>query len=421
MARFVHTSAIAITDQLRPIASDFGSGGGALAIDWMRMSPYPAAGSFTSRVFDAGSNVGWQQLSADQVQPAGTSTGFEVRSGNVAAPDASWSSFVPVSGGAINLTGRYLQYRASLQTSDSGLSPTLRSVTLSYGAAPVDNTAPTITARTPLNNATNVTIGSSVSATFSEPMDAATITPASVTLRAAGAGSDVPAAVSYAGGVASLVPNAPLAYNTVYTATVAASVADLAGNQLGSADSWSFTTEAAPLSTLTDTSLADFGAGSFSNTYLADGSGGEVILAPTVGAEFGGSSLPAGWSAKPAPWTAGGNYTVAGGQLSVNGTMVGTTATFTPGHSLEFVATFGAAASQHVGFVADLAFNNPWVIISTGGAGNGVFARSNTNQAGVSLGLVCSGRRTDTGLTGLPRASTSTSTESRSPRRPFPR
>ena len=92
-------------------------------------------------------------------------------------------------------------------------------------------------------------------------MDAATITAASVTLRATGAGSDVPAAVTYAAGVASLVPNAPLAYNTVYTATVAASVADLAGNQLGTAATWSFTTEAAPLSTLTDTSLADFGAG----------------------------------------------------------------------------------------------------------------------------------------------------------------
>ena len=121
---------------MRPIASDFGAGGGALSVDWMRMSPYPAAGSFTSRVFDAGSSVGWQQLSADQVHPAATSTGFEVRSGNVAVPDASWSSFVPVSAGAINLTGRYLQYRATLQTSDSGLSPTLRSVTLSYGAAP---------------------------------------------------------------------------------------------------------------------------------------------------------------------------------------------------------------------------------------------------------------------------------------------
>ena len=106
-------------------------------------------------------------------------------------------------------------------------------MTVSYGAAPVDTTAPTITARTPLDSATAVTIDSSVSATFSEPMDAATITAASVTLRAAGAGSDVPAAVDYAAGVASLVPNAPLAYNTVYTATVAASVADLAGNQLG--------------------------------------------------------------------------------------------------------------------------------------------------------------------------------------------
>ena len=91
-----HTSAIAITDQLRPIASDFGAGGGALAIDWMRMSPYPAAGSFTSRVFDAGSTVGWQQLSADELHPVNTSLGFEVRSGNVAVPDASWSSFVPV-------------------------------------------------------------------------------------------------------------------------------------------------------------------------------------------------------------------------------------------------------------------------------------------------------------------------------------
>ncbi len=312
----VAAHSVSFTENLRPAASD-ANPSGALSVDWMRMSPYPAAGSFTSRVFDAGSSVGWQQLSADQVHPAATSTGFEVRSGNVAVPDASWSSFVPVSAGAINLTGRYLQYRATLQTSDSGLSPTLRSVTLSYGAAPVDNTPPTITARTPLDGATDVTIDSSVSATFSEPMDAATITAASVTLRAAGAGSDVPATVDYAAGVASLVPDAPLAYNTVYTATVAASVADLAGNQLGTDATWSFTTEAAPLSTLTDTSLADFGAGTFSNTYLADESGGEVILAPTVGAEFGGSSLPAGWTQNPTPWASGGTVSVSGGQMAL--------------------------------------------------------------------------------------------------------
>ena len=132
-------------------------------------------------------------------------------------------------------------------------------------------------------------------------------------------------------GVASLVPNAPLAYNTVYTATVAASVADLAGNQLGTAATWSFTTEPAPLSTLTDTSLADFGAGTFSNTYLADESGGEVILAPSVGAEFGGSSLPAGWTQNPTPWASGGTVSVSGGQMALDGRAAcATNATFGP-------------------------------------------------------------------------------------------
>ena len=43
---------------------------------------------------------------------------------------------MPVTGGAFSLTGRYLQYRATLQTTDSGLSPTLRSVTVSYGPPP---------------------------------------------------------------------------------------------------------------------------------------------------------------------------------------------------------------------------------------------------------------------------------------------
>ena len=75
---------------------------------------------FTSRVFDAGSNVSWQQLTADELHPVNTSLGFEVRSGNVAVPDASWSSFVPVSGGTFALSGRYLQYRAALADRQCG-------------------------------------------------------------------------------------------------------------------------------------------------------------------------------------------------------------------------------------------------------------------------------------------------------------
>ena len=101
------------------------------------MSPYPAAGSFTSRVFDAGSSVGWQQLSADQVHPAATS--IRLRGAQRQRGGARCQLEQLRAGharGAINLTGRYLQYRATLQTSDSGLSPTLRSVTAQLRRGP---------------------------------------------------------------------------------------------------------------------------------------------------------------------------------------------------------------------------------------------------------------------------------------------
>ena len=141
-----------------------------------------------------------------------------------------------------------------------------------------------------------------------------------------------------------------------------------------------------PAALLRDTTVVDFEAGTHEGTATTNTSGGEVTLAPEVGAEFDGTALPSGWSANPAPWTTGGDYSVAGGRLSVDGTMVATDAAFGPGRSLEFVATFGAAASQHVGFVGDANFNDPWVLVSTGSSGNGVYARSNTNQAGISLG-----------------------------------
>src|SRR5207245_4509363 len=85
-------------------------------------------------------------------------------------------------------------------------------------------------------------------ATFSKPIAAATITTATFTLRAAGAAADVPATVTLnaAGTIATLTPTSPLTAGTVYTATVAATVADTIGTPLGTASVWSFTTSAAP-------------------------------------------------------------------------------------------------------------------------------------------------------------------------------
>ena len=68
----VHTENVTIGANLRPIASDFNNGGGALVLDWMRLGPYPGSGAFISRVLDGGSNADWQQLTSTLDLPPGT-------------------------------------------------------------------------------------------------------------------------------------------------------------------------------------------------------------------------------------------------------------------------------------------------------------------------------------------------------------
>ena len=48
---------VTIATNMRPIASDYNTGGAAVVVDWMRMSPYAAGGTFTSRVLDGGASV----------------------------------------------------------------------------------------------------------------------------------------------------------------------------------------------------------------------------------------------------------------------------------------------------------------------------------------------------------------------------
>ena len=92
----VATHAIAIAGPLRPLASDFTVGSGSVSVDWIRMSPYAAAGTFVSRVFDATQAVDWGGLSWTTETPAGTSVAFFARHGDTPLPDASWSAFAPV-------------------------------------------------------------------------------------------------------------------------------------------------------------------------------------------------------------------------------------------------------------------------------------------------------------------------------------
>jgi len=131
-----------------------------------------------------------------------------------------------------------------------------------------DTVPPRIVSRSPAAGATAVSPALPVTLTFSELMNAATITTATVRLRAAGASSDVAATLTYTGSTATLTPSAVLNGNTTYQVTVAGTITDTSGNPLGSNATWSFTTATLILS-FGDTTAADFGAGTTgANTYL---------------------------------------------------------------------------------------------------------------------------------------------------------
>jgi len=106
----------------------------------------------------------------------------------------------------------------------------------------VDTTPPSVTSTSPEANATGVAVDTVITATFSEAMDASTITTGSFTL------DGISGSISYGSGTytATFTPSADLAYSTTYTATLSTAITDTAGNPLASAYSWSFTTTSAP-------------------------------------------------------------------------------------------------------------------------------------------------------------------------------
>jgi predicted small lipoprotein YifL len=101
----------------------------------------------------------------------------------------------------------------------------------------LDMTPPAVTAVTPAVGAASVAGNVAPSATFSEPVDPATIT---FTLSAGGA--DIPCTMSYSGTTAIITPSSNLKKNTLHTARVSAGVRDLAGNAMPNDYFWSFTT-----------------------------------------------------------------------------------------------------------------------------------------------------------------------------------
>ena len=107
-------------------------------------------------------------------------------------------------------------------------------------------TPPTVTSVTPTNGSTLICPNAAVvTATFSKPMNPATLTTTSFTLTSSGA--NVSGTVSYVAAtmIATFTPAAALAASTPYTATITTAAQDQFGNGLATNFVWTFTTSPA--------------------------------------------------------------------------------------------------------------------------------------------------------------------------------
>ena len=105
-----------------------------------------------------------------------------------------------------------------------------------------DTIPPVVTALAPVPGTQDVPVTARITIRFSEPINPATVGPASFLVRE---GSDsVPGAYAFGDSTASFVPEDNLAYRATYSVTVTRGIRDPAGNQLARDTAWGFLTAA---------------------------------------------------------------------------------------------------------------------------------------------------------------------------------
>jgi hypothetical protein len=118
----------------------------AITLELIDNSAYQASGTYTSSVFDNGSQQKFGKINWSEALPGGGTIGVKVRSGDTASPDATWTNWVTVTNNQeINeLTDdnvparkigekRYIQYQATLATTDSAKTPVIDDVFIEVG------------------------------------------------------------------------------------------------------------------------------------------------------------------------------------------------------------------------------------------------------------------------------------------------
>jgi hypothetical protein len=254
-------------------------------------------------------------------------------------------------------------------------------------AAAVVVVPPTVTSTVPLKGATGVPLNQIVSATFSVPMNPATINGTTFSLTGPGA-TAVAGLVAYAavGNTLTFTPTANLAPSTLFTATITTGAQDLAGIGLAANYVWTFTTGTAvvviapeivstvPVNTATNVALNQAVSATFTEamnpltittgTFLLSGPGGTAV-AGTVSYDavnFIATLTPTASLTATSGYTA----TVTNGVTNLAGTPLGTTGapnpwTFTTGAAVVPPIVLGPTITLFGGFGGTAGMTNQGV------------------------------------------------------------
>ena len=164
--------------------------------------------------------------------------------------DARTATFTPTAPGALLASGSLFTAKLSTQASDLAGNALAANSQWSFTTGNAgDSIAPTVGTITPLDGSTANCLGKSVSASFSEPLNPASVTSSAFTVTDGGV--NVAGTVSYdaPSQIATFTPTASAGFapNRNFVATLlagAAGVKDLAGNPLANQRSWGFATGA---------------------------------------------------------------------------------------------------------------------------------------------------------------------------------
>jgi hypothetical protein len=219
------------------------------------------------------------------------------------------------------------------------------------GGGVTSTSGPTVTSTVPANGDTGVQLNRRITATFSEPMNAATISTSSFKVTGP-LGIAVAGSLTLTGTTAVFTPSSALAVNSLYTATITTAAKNAAGVAIPADHVWSFTTGL----------TADTTKPTIVATGAADGATGLPINRhPTV--TFSESMDPATLASPAVSFTL--KEFVSGNAVAGTVSYIGNTATFTPSSNLlpntKYTTTVSVAATDLAGnTLAAGLLPNPW-------------------------------------------------------------